>query len=81
MKYFYAKVIAVESLSHNMQFVLFNNAANSPCYIASMIYNFYIIMAYSAVMDFSLIPTIFTIRHHNAGSEDALQVMISEFSQ
>jgi hypothetical protein len=76
MKYFYVMVTAVESLPHNMRFGLFNNAANIPCYTASMIGHFYIIMAYSAVMAFSLIPTICTIRCHNASSEDALQVMI-----
>jgi len=76
MKYYYVMVTAVESLSHNMRFNLFNIAASNPCYIASLIWNFYIIMAYSALMAFSLIPTIYTVRCHNAVSEDALRVMI-----
>lgn len=37
MKYFYVMVTAVESLSHNMRFGLFNIAASNPCYIASLI--------------------------------------------
>jgi hypothetical protein len=81
MKYLYVMVTAVESLPHNIWFGLFNNATNSSGYIASIVRNsLYVInipiMAYSAVMAFSLITTICTIRYHNAGSEDALQVMI-----
>jgi len=37
MKYYYVMVTAVESLSHNMRFGLFNIAATNPCYIASLI--------------------------------------------